>query len=291
MERFISHFSAARHWNIPYIEAVLNPVNSEAETVDYVDYTVLNASKRYRKKGCNIYLCQRQLPPRAVKLKDGIMVASPELVFLQLASKLSIQRLILLGLQLCSYPPGLPAKSISTKRKLKAFPDKTKGFKGHSNASRAVKYIENGSASIMESITYMILTLPHALGGYGLKGAVFNYEIKLKEDAAKRLRQNRCFLDLYYESKKLAVEYDSFAFHGSPSEQGKDAIRAEILKNHGVDVMQLSTIQIYDREACSDFAANLAHRLGKRIDIRTNKFIEMNAHLRSLLPTADKDHA
>ena len=54
--------------------------------------------------------------------------------------------------------------------------------------------------------------------------------------------------------------------------------------------MQLSTIQIYDREACSNFAANLAHRLGKRIDIRTNKFIEMNAHLRSLLPTADKDH-
>ncbi len=136
----------------------------------------------------------------------------------------------------------------------------------------------------MESISYMIFTLPHFLGGYGLDGAVFNYEIKLKIEARIRLGQNRCFADMYYKQVRLAVEYESFAYHNSPSEQGKDVMRSAILERQGIDVMRLSTIQIYDRDACRDFACNLATRLGRRIRIRTKKFDEMHAILRELLP-------
>ncbi|HEX2945733.1 MAG TPA: hypothetical protein VHT96_07240 [Clostridia bacterium] len=144
--------------------------------------------------------------------------------------------------------------------------------------------MENGSASVMESIAFMILTLPHSLGGYGLKGAVFNYEIKLKNEARKRLGQNRCFTDLYYRQAKLAVEYESFAYHNSPLDQGKDIMRSAVLERKGIDMMRLSTIQMYDREACKDFAYNLSARLGKRMQIRAKKFKEMHELLRGLLP-------
>lgn len=164
-------------------------------------------------------------------------------------------------------------------KKIKAFLAKSPGHRGQTKALRAIEYIEDASASVMESIVYMILTLPHALGGYGVKGAVFNFEINLKEEAAKRLGQQRCFIDLYYKSMKLAVEYDSFAFHNSPSQQGKDAIRSVILNRQGIEVLHLSTIQIYDRQACSDFAVNLGNRLGRRIQIRNRKFEEMNTLL------------
>jgi hypothetical protein len=137
----------------------------------------------------------------------------------------------------------------------------------------------------MESMAYMILTLPHALGGYGLDGAVFNHEIKLKDEAGKRLGQKRCFTDLYYKSARLAVEYESFAFHNSPWSLGKDVMRSAILDRQGVDVMRLSTFQLYDKGACMDFAFNLASGLGKRIQIRTRKFDAMHALLRALLPT------
>ena len=284
MERYLSHLSAALWWNIPYIEAVLGSEIADSRTVDF---TVSKNSERYQTKGCNIHLCQIDLPPGAVVFRDGKMIASPEMVFLQLAPKLNIQRLILLGLQLCSYPPGKDTDAITTKEKLKAFLEMSFWHRGHLKALRAVKYIENGSASIMESISYMIFTLPHALGGYGIGGVVFNFEIKLRNEAAKRLGQQRCFLDLYYKSIKLAIEYDSFTFHNSPSEQGRDAVRSAILQRHGINVMHLGTIQIYDREACTDFAINLAQRLGKRIDIRTKKFNEMNTLLRSLLPTGN----
>lgn len=179
---------------------------------------------------------------------------------------------------------GLKKKDKWTKRKLKTFIMKTSGHRGHLKALRAVKYIEDGSASIMESMTYMILTLPHALGGYALDGAVFNHEIKLKDEASKRLGQKRCFTDLYYKPAKLAVEYESFAFHNSPLEQGKDAMRSATLERQGVEVMHLSTIQLYDKDACMDFAFNLASRLGKRIQIRARKFNEMHVLLRALLP-------
>lgn len=281
MVKYVSHFSAAAIWDIPYIDAVFGNKSDKREPVDI---TVSEQRARFRNNGKRVHSCELILPACAVVSRDGKMVASPELLFLELASKLNIHRLILLGLQLCSHPPGIPSGAVTTKQKLNTFLAKTPGHLGHRKALRAVKYMENSSASIMESMAYMILTLPHSLGGYGLNGAVFNYEIKLKSEARMRLGQNRCFIDLYYKQAKLAVEYESFAFHKSPLEQGKDVMRSAVLERQGIDVMRLSTIQLYDREACKDFAYNLATRLNKRMRIRTNRFEKFHMLLRDLLP-------
>lgn len=281
MKEYMSNFSAASFWDIPCLETLLV---SEIDKTSKVSFTVSKQSERFLKKDKIIHLCEVALPTNAVVSKNGTMVASPELVFLQLACKLDIHRLILLGLQLCSHPPGNPSEAITTKHKLKSFLAKTPGHHGHRKALRAVKYIEDGSASVMESIAYMILTLPHALGGYGLDGTVFNHEIKLNNEAAKRLGQKRCFADLYYKQAKLAVEYESFAFHNSPMEQGKDAMRSAILERQNVEVMHLSTIQLYNKDACMDFAFNLASRIGKRMQIRAKEFDQIHGLLRTLLP-------
>lgn len=269
-------------WNIPYIDTIFGSISEKR--VNRVDITVSGQSDRFSNKGKKVHSCQLALPAGAVVLRNGTWVASPELLFLELASKLSIHRFILLGLQLCSHKQGRPSEAVTTKQRLTAFLAKTPGHLGHRKALRAVKYIENGSASVMESIAYMILRLPHSLGGYGLNGAVFNYEIKLIREAQIRLRQNCYFVDLYYRHAKVAVEYDSFAFHNSPLEQGKDLIRSAVLERHGIDVMHMSTIQLYDSEACKDFAYNLATHLNKRIRIRTNKFDKYHVLLRDLLP-------
>ncbi len=268
-------------WNIPYINAVFG---SEFENRGSCDITVSEQCARFRTNGKKVHSCELVLPNGAVVSRNGKMVASPELLFLELASKLSIHRLILLGLQLCSHKQGIPSEALTTKQKLGTFLVKTPGHLGHRKAERAVKYIENGSASIMESIAFMILTLPHSLGGYGLSGAVFNYEIKLKSEARRCLGQDRCFIDIYYKKEKLAVEYDSFAFHNSPAEQGKDMVRSAVLERNGVNMMHLGTIQLYNREACRYFAYNLASRIGKRIRIRTRKFDEAHSLLRNMLP-------
>ena len=282
MNGYISHLSAAFLWNIPYIEEVLDEYAGSETRPEEVTFS--NLSSMYTKKGRVTHLCKLALPAGAIVSRNGQRIASPELMFLELAHKMDIHRLILLGLQLCSHPPGEPSKAIITKQKLKNFLAKTPGHRGHSKAVRAVKYIENSSASIMESIVFMILTLPHILGGYKIDGAVFNHEFVLNEESRKTYGRNRCFTDLYYKAERVAVEYDSFTYHSRPIEQGIDAIRSVMLKRQGVEVMHLSTIQLYNKVACRDFALQLAARIGKRVHIRTNKFNEMHEHLRKLLP-------
>jgi hypothetical protein len=305
MKAFLSHFSAARVWNIQCFDSLFGSRELSAGVesrggsekapagragAGLIEITVSEGETKHARKGRLVHYCKLDLPKGAVVVRDGVRVASPELVFLQLAGRLDIQRIILLGLQMCSHPPGKPTEAVTTKQKLVAFIEKASWHRGCRKAKRAVKYVENGSASVMESLVYMMLTLPHALGGYGLGGAVFNYEVMLEGDAGRRLGQKRCFLDLYYRRANLAVEYESFAFHGGPLEQGRDALRAAALERQGIEVARVSTIQAYDSAAFKVFALNLAARLGKRVSIRAGRFKEMHESLRSLLP-APSDEA
>lgn len=286
MDKFLSHYSAAEFWEIPHLDLILGQSKEELKCAHY---TYFNSEKRYASKDQKAYLCQGPLPSGAVIRKRKVIVASPELLFVQLASKLDAHRLILLGLQLCSHVPGKPSEAITTTQKLRNFTAKMEGQQGYRKATIALKHIENGSASIMEAMAYMILALPHTLGGYGFDGPFFNFEIKIKDEFGKQIGLKRCFADLYYKSAKVAVEYDSFAFHNSPAEQGKDALRAAILERQGIAQMSLRTIQLYNQEACRDFAHNLAKRLGKRLRIRSKNFEQMNRNLRNLLPTLSED--
>jgi hypothetical protein len=311
MNAYLSHRSAAEYHNIPFLEAVLPGTDDAAGRGRKTELTYRESAKRSKSKRIRSHVSTLALPQGAVVARhtppvapgsanarhetseapnaghgaaDAVRAASPELVFLQMASSLDLHRLILLGLQLCAHPPGRPSDALSSKRKIMAFIGKTQGHAGHRKAAQAAKYLADGSWSIMESLAYMILALPNALGGYGLRGAVFNKEIALDRQGSLLLSQQRCFADLYYDKAQLAVEYQSLAHHATAAEQGKDMLRAGVLERQGVAVMQFSAIQLYDRYACRDFAFNLAARLGRRIQIRAASFGAMQNRLRCLLP-------
>jgi len=289
MEKYLSHYSAAYHWAIPYLDNVLDSKYVNRYHVDQiVDITVNDRNKEYKKKKHNIHVCKLPLPQSTIIKHGNVFVASPELVFLELANQMDMNRLILLGLQMCSHPPGEPSKALTTKRKLTIFLEKTQRHFGHRKAVRALRYVQNGSASIMESIAFMILTLPNSYGGFALCGAVFNHEINLETKDKRYRRQKKCFVDLFYKNARLAVEYDSFTHHSRPSEQSRDLLRATSLENLGIEVVRFSTVQLYDKDACKEFAQNLATHLGKKIIIRTKKFYSAHKSLRDLLPLKNR---
>lgn len=183
MEKYISHYSAACEWNIPHLEYVLNADKIKKIKDNQVfEITVSNPNSKYYKNGYIIQQCELPLPKGAVIKKNGSYVSSPELTFLQLANQLDLHRLVLLGLLMCSHPPGKPDEAISSKRKLESFIKKISSYHGQVNAKRAIKFIENGAASLMECIVFMILALPHSFGEYGLKG------IKLRHRGLEPLR-------------------------------------------------------------------------------------------------------
>jgi len=287
MKAYLSHFTAAYAWNIPYLDSVFGapPGEPRVGCGRKADITFTDPAARHRLRGYNVHLCTGRHPRDAVARRNGYFTASPPLVFLELANELDIHRLILLGLQLCAYAPGRPAEAVAAKQQLLSLAARMPWHFGSVKAGKALRYVADGSGSIMESLAFMILGLPHALGGYGLGGARFNHEIPLDAEAQRRLRQQRCYVDLFFPEARLGVEYDSFSQHSTPAEQSRDLIRATTLERLGIEIVRLGTHQLYDRKACEEFAHNLAARLGKRIRIRTGKFPEAHHSLRALLPT------
>ncbi len=126
MKEYLSHLSAATIWAIPCIE---NVMGYKIEETDSIHITVTVHEARFVDNGKRVHSCVLALPSGAMVNRNGRMVSSPELLFLELATELSIHRLILLGLQLCSHPPGLPDEAITTKQRLKAFLAKTAGYR------------------------------------------------------------------------------------------------------------------------------------------------------------------
>lgn len=285
MDIYRSHYSAATAWNVPNLENVVGKkyINKRLSS-GLIDITVSERRARYKRSGYIIHSCSLALPRNAIVKRNGKYIASPELVFLQLANELDIQRLILLGILMCSHKAGRPNEAITTKRRIEILLSKTKGHQGHSKAVRALRHIEDGAASINEALAFMIITLPHSLGGFGLDGATFGEEVLLEEDSQKILRQKRCYLDIYYDDEKLDVEYNSHEYHKHAKSQGKDDKRASALESQGIDVFRITTIQLYERKSFDKLVKNLAKRLERRIQIRTKKFEAAHRNLRSLLP-------
>ncbi|MDR3364238.1 MAG: hypothetical protein LBS91_04730 [Clostridiales Family XIII bacterium] len=318
MDGYLSHISAAKLWGVPYLDAAIGSelatafasgddvahdaavdfmpeaVSTRAAQVPAAELeirlpsvcrTFRNEKSRNRKAAVKSYVASRPLPKGAVVWHRGVRVANPELLFLELATTLGFHRTLLLGLSLCGHPNRHPEKALSSAKKILRFAEKAAWHRGNLIALRAARHLADGSASVMESLLYMILVLPHHYGGYGLKGAKFNFEISLAgKDAA--LGKKSLNVDLYWEDAKLAVEYDSYAYHANVNRWVHDARRLTAIENMGFNTISVNTAQIYDTKAMEEVARLIAGHLKKRIQIRDGGFLRAQAHLRALLPQA-----
>lgn len=283
-ESYLSHASAAMHWDIPCLHTVFGFPNKdkmvENQTVEHRCYT--HPSQRRAKKGRTVHICTASYPEGAVILHGSEWVASPELVFLDLARELDFHQCVLLGMQLCSSGPN-QEKPLTTAAKLIAFLDDCQHHKGKKPALRAARYVADNSWSVMESLLYMLLVLPNKYGGYGLAGAELNHEVILREPADWQ-KSNRLTADLYWKEAKLVVEYDSFEHHNSVDAWVKDARRLTVLEHNGFNTLTINTAQVYNDASLRDVAKAIARHLGTRVRVRTEEFNENKARLRGLLP-------
>ena len=124
---------------------------------------------------------------------EGFLMSTPEFCFLQMAGCLSLVQLIQLGFELCgtyALVGGAPAvrraAPLTTKVKLAAFVEQSSGARGCKKAARAVRYVQDGAASPMETMLAMMLCLPYGLGGYGLEKPLINHRVDVPS-SSKRL--------------------------------------------------------------------------------------------------------
>lgn len=231
------------------------------------------------------------------KVCDGVFVSSPEFVFLQMANELSLIHLIELGYELCgsySLNPaierGFEESPCMTKAsRIVAFLEKAPGSRGLRKARRAAKYILDGSASPMETILSMLLTLPMSLGGFALPRPALNEGRVLKTgrvlgagrvlEAGRgdetRVRRS----DLFWEDAKLAVEYDSDSEHLSSRKFSEDAIRRNEFVLDGITVVTVTRLQVKNLIEMRKLADHLARHLGVRRRITLSDYVERQHRL------------
>jgi len=270
---------------------------------------VLVGSKNARKASKSLYchITLAEIPDGSfVRMPSGLIVSSPELCFLQMASELSFIDLIRLGYEFCgSYrldkgsDPDKGFRSdppLTSVKKLSSYAAKAVNLKGCKNARRAINFVADGSASPMETVLAMLLTLPYRLGGYGFPKPMLNYRIDVPFGAYESNNDfpalvtitsagtittksfsasadiSKYYCDLYWPEKKVAVEYDSDAFHTGSDRIAKDAIRRNALTSAGVTVITVSRSQITTAALLRNLAEDLSKLLGKRLTYSVNEF-------------------
>jgi len=172
---------------------------------------------------------------------------------------------------------------ITSTKDLGMMTKRLKGMQGQRNASRAVKYIDDGSASPMETILIMLLSLPQNLGGYGLSAPELNFRIDLGKIARKGSQKSYYVCDLYWPESKLAVEYDSDKFHTGADHIAKDSMKRADLAAQGITVLTVTSRQIRNVFELDGFAKLVAAKLGIQLRYRNPEFPEAQYGLRKQL--------
>lgn len=231
-----------------------------------------------------------KMPSSFVEAGGDFLIASPELCFAQLSPSLTVGQLVQLGFELCgTYALRLDAPALNrdepltSAAKLSAYLQKFNNFPGHKKAQRAAHYILDGSASPMETLLAMLLTLPYAMGGYGIPSPQLNFKVDVPPSKRNRADRASCVCDLCWQEHKLCLEYDSARYHLDPVQQESDARRRNVLATLGYTVITVSPRQLLDSGAFNRLAHQVAGYMGKRLRYSDPKFTHTHLAVRSEL--------
>lgn len=225
-----------------------------------------------------------------------LFVSTPEFCYLQMASQLSLVELIELGYELCgtySMPAGGGSDSptdvayncapLTHKKQLKAFAERMPGVKGYKKVVRALRYIQDGSASPMETRLTILLTLPYKLGGYSFLMPELNSHI-IPNKVVKRFSSKMFYsCDLFWAGYNLAVEYDSNLFHTGSGRIANDSKKRNTLASIGVTTITVTSQQIQSATEFEKVARILARNMGKRLVFKNPEFSTAHDELRKQL--------
>ena len=205
-----------------------------------------------------------------------VVVASPELCFLQASETLKIYDAIKFGYELCSdffycknekyglsYHP-----SITSRQKISDFLSRAEKMKGIPMARRSLQYVHNHARSPMEILQAMVVSLPISYGGFAVKGFELNGHAELSTDGKRILGGSSCICDMIWEKQKVVLEYDSNQVHLDSYRHAKDKNRISALGASGYKVFTLTTNDIRSPSKVENILFALRNELGLKKETR-----------------------
>ena len=212
-----------------------------------IDVSVASKQHVYSSSHFKFHIYSGKYPKGSFyKLNETIYLACPELMFCQLASTYSFEKLMLLGYEICGTYSHNEKSSfgftnniapLTTAQNISEYISKmskcSNNFPGLKNAKKASKFLLDNSASPQESRLSLLLTGPRSIGAFAVKNCALNQKVKLSNKAAQICSQPYVYPDICIENKKIAIEYDSDFFHSQISQNRKDKRRINALQFDG----------------------------------------------------------
>ncbi len=217
-----------------------------------LELAVFSESRKFQRKKCIARTMPKTLPARSVvRIDAGLYMVCPELIVLQMASRLSEVTLAQLIMELCGTyslgPAGgtdaLGAKEVhtgdwdayiwgsgdrnagkcafdlepvTTIERIRWYSQRVRVRGGAAKLRGALQIAMEGSASPPETIVALMLSLPREMGGYGLGRPSLNARLDVKETEYGNVGKDVYFLDAFWQDAFADVEYESTSFHLDP---------------------------------------------------------------------------
>lgn len=265
---------------------------------------VLTSDMRQRAKHPNIvtHLLRGDLPKGSFyRVSESIVVASPELAFLQACHPQYDLPNIELVLELCGtyalYPGELPCRfdvsPVTSCEKLATYVKCSSGRHGVQAARRALSWACDDIASPREEELYLLLTLPTRKGGYGLPDPLVNDSIDDDElEGLPESMKHHYVPDLQWKrgGRKIILEYDGYEEHESdPLKVAADKERRSIIAAQGSAVIVMTKRDLVDVGALRNKVAQLCYALDLKLQepepaVHASLFDWLTNSLRDHLP-------
>ena len=231
------------------------------------------------------------------RVNDQLYIASPEFVFLQLASAVAFPQLIAYGCEICGKYAFDPQDEDGTRQRklplvtpeqLRVYLEAASGVRGLVTARRALGYVAAGSESPMETASYLFLSLPYRMGGYGLRELSLNQEVPLTQSAQIVAKRENCRPDIRAGERRIDIEYAGRNRHTGNDALEWDSRRSNALSSMGFEIVHLTKGQVDDWRTFEQIALNIASKMDKRIEKKYRGPLPERMKLRKMIAIWNK---
>lgn len=257
---------------------ITNPLDSSAETVkelqsfntDHplyggqpVHLLLPEGACRRHTEAITCRFAPSNLPERSFFfVREGLYMASPELVFLRMAAFKTEMQLARIAMDLCArYYINVTTGEIENRSAFLTTPESLCAYcmllpdvRGSKKALNALRWVYPNSGSPRETQCQLLLTLPLGRGGFALPLAHMNFDVK-SGHLAHIAEQGKYSIDFANPNLKIGAEYDGRDSHPDPA---ADKRRRNELKALGWDIFPFEKDVLEDPDRMARFAANLA---------------------------------
>lgn len=245
-----------------------------------VDVCVSRQRGRHFAAGARVHLASGSYPAGSFhRTREGVLVTSPELTFLQLARSLDEDLLVAFGYELCGYYARAASGSdfcarpaLTSVAAITAYLDRLERLRdergegvppGLARARRALAFVHDHAASPEEAIVSMVLTFPRRRGGFGLPPAKLNVRVRLSVPVATLLGFDSFVCDLSWPEHGVVLEYQG-SQHKLRTRRTSDYRKGNALGADNRTVVQLDRSMLGRQDMMEEVAKSLSCGLGMR---------------------------